>query len=89
MKALVISLLYFEYTIAPFPGIFCSLDQTICYVESDSVTPYPVKVITLTHFEKSAVGTVQSIEDLEFVHMQVPGVSFHSAFQDFYRHLDS
>lgn len=48
MKALVIALLYFEYTIAPFPGIFCSLEQTICYVESASVTPYPVKVITLS-----------------------------------------
>lgn len=59
-------LLYFEYTIAPFPGMFCSLDQIICYVESASVTPCPVKVITLTQFEKSAVGIVQSTENLEF-----------------------
>lgn len=66
MKALVIPLLYFEYMIAPFPGIFCSLDQTICYVESASVTPYPVKAIALTHFEKSATSTGQPMEDLEF-----------------------
>lgn len=66
MKALVIYLLYFEYTIAPFPGMFCSLDQIICYVESASVTPCPVKVITLMQFEKSAVGIVQSTENLEF-----------------------
>lgn len=66
MKSLVISLLYFEYSIAPFPGMFYSLDQTICYTESASVTPYPVKVITLTHFEKSVVGTAQSVDDLEF-----------------------
>lgn len=66
MKSLVISLLYFEYSITPFPGIFYSLDQTICYIESASVTPYPVKVITLPHFEKSAVGTAQSVDDLEF-----------------------
>lgn len=77
-------LLYFEYTIAPFPGMFCSLDQIICYVESANVTPCPVKVITLTQFEKCAVGIVQSTENLEFfVRMQVPGLGFHSRFQDF------
>lgn len=62
----MISLLFFKYTIAPFPGIFFFLDQTTCYVESASVTAHPVKVITLMHFEKSVLGTVQSTEDLEF-----------------------
>lgn len=45
--------------------MFCSLDQIICYVESANVTPCPVKVITFTQFEQSAVGIVQSIENLE------------------------
>lgn len=62
----MVYLLYFEYTIAPFPGMFCSLDQIICYVKSANVTPCPVKVITLMQFKKSAVGIVQSIENLEF-----------------------
>jgi len=70
VKALEISLLFYEYTIAPYPGIFCFLDQTTCYVESASVTPHPVKVITLRHFEKSVLGTVQCTEDLEF-HRQI------------------
>lgn len=46
--------------------MFCSLDQIICYAGSANVTPCPVNVITLMHFEKSAVGIAQSIENLGF-----------------------
>lgn len=46
--------------------MFCSLEQIICYVESANVTPCPVKVITFTQFEQSAVGIVQSTENLGF-----------------------
>lgn len=39
MKALVISLLFFEYTIAPFPGMFFFLDQTTCMLKVPVLHP--------------------------------------------------